>query len=165
MTSTPDSIEGTIIVVVRWVKLAVEIFGAGLVTLGVCVAIVSLIRTLAAGKPAEFTATRLILARHLALALEFELGADILGTAVSPSWDQIGKLGAVAVIRTGLNFFLSMEMKGERTVEKGTADPVCGMNIDEKRASTVRHGDKTYYFCSAGCKTTFEKDPAKYAKS
>jgi uncharacterized membrane protein len=61
---------------------------------------------------------RLILARYLALALEFELGADILGTAVSPSWDQIGKLGAVAVIRTGLNFFLSMEMKEERTVEK-----------------------------------------------
>lgn len=119
MTSTPDSIEGTIIVVVRWLKLGVEIFGAGLVTFGVCVAIVHLIRTLAARKPTEFTATRLILARYLALALEFELGADILGTAVSPSWDQIGKLGAVAVIRTGLNFFLSMEMKGERTVEKG----------------------------------------------
>jgi uncharacterized membrane protein len=121
MTVTPDSIEGTIIVVVRWVKLGVEIFGAGLVTLGVCAAIVQLVRILAAGKPAEFTATRLILARHLALALEFELGADILGTAVSPSWDQIGKLGAVAVIRTGLNFFLSMEMKGEGTAEKGKA--------------------------------------------
>ena len=119
MNSTPDSIEGTAIVVVRWVKLGVEIFGAGLVTLGVCVAIAQLIRNLAARKPAEFTVTRLILARYLALALEFELGADILGTAVSPSWDQIGKLGAVAVIRTGLNFFLSMEMKGERTVEKG----------------------------------------------
>ena len=121
MTATPDSIEGTAIIVVRWVKLGVEIFGAGLVTLGVCVAIVQLIRNLAARKPADFTATRLILARHLALALEFELGADILGTAVSPSWDQIGKLGAVAVIRTELNFFLSMEMKGERTIEKGTA--------------------------------------------
>ena len=61
------------------------------------------------------------LARYLALALEFELGADILGTAVSPSWDQIGKLGAVAVIRTGLNFFLSMEMKQEKTAEKNQA--------------------------------------------
>jgi len=38
MTSTPDSIEGIIIVAVRWVKLGVEIFGAGLVTLGVCAA-------------------------------------------------------------------------------------------------------------------------------
>jgi len=121
MTSDPDVIEGTIIGLVRWVKLGVEIFGAGLVTLGVCVAIVQLIRNLAAREPAEFTAIRLILARYLALALEFELGADILGTAISPSWDQIGKLGVVAVIRTGLNFFLSMEMKGERAVAKGEA--------------------------------------------
>ena len=121
MTTTPDAVEGTIIGLVRWVKLGVEIFGAGLVTLGVCVAIVQLIRNLAARKSADFTATRLILARHLALALEFELGADILGTAISPSWDQIGKLGVVAVIRTGLNFFLSMEMKGERPVAKGEA--------------------------------------------
>jgi uncharacterized membrane protein len=121
MTTTPDSIEGIIILVVRWVKLGVEVFGAGLVTLGVCVAIAQLARTLAARKLAEFTTTRLILARYLSLALEFELGADILGTAISPSWDQIGKLGAVAVIRTGLNFFLSMEMKREKTVEKGPA--------------------------------------------
>lgn len=110
------------IVVVRWVKLGVEIFGAGLVTLGVCVAIVQLIRCFAARKSAEFTVSRLTLARYLALALEFELGADILGTAISPSWDQIGKLGAVAVIRTGLNFFLSMEMKREKMVEKGEAE-------------------------------------------
>ncbi len=121
MTSTPDSIEGIIIVAVRWVKLGVEIFGAGLVTLGVCVAIVQLVRNFAARTLAEFTTTRLILARYLALALEFELGADILGTAISPSWDQIGKLGVVAVIRTGLNYFLSMEMKRERTPEKGEA--------------------------------------------
>lgn len=72
MTSTPESIEATIVVVVRWVKLDVEIFDARLVTLGVCVAIVKLIRSLAARKAAEFTATPLILARHLALALEFE---------------------------------------------------------------------------------------------
>lgn len=121
MTSAPDSIEGTIIVVVRWVKLGVEIFGAGLVTLGVCLAIVHLLRTLVARKSGDFTSTRLILARHLALALEFELGADILGTAISPSWDQIGKLGAVAVIRTGLNFFLSVEMEREQRVERGEA--------------------------------------------
>jgi hypothetical protein len=40
--------------------------------------------------------------------------------AVSPCWDWIGKLGVAAVIRTGLNFFFSMEIKGEWTVEKDT---------------------------------------------
>jgi len=43
-------------------------------------------------------------------------------------------------------------------------DPVCGMNIDEKKAAgTAVHDGKTYYFCSTRCKTTFEKSPAKYA--
>lgn len=119
--SPVETIEGTIITVVQWLKLGVETLGAGIVMVGVCAATVQLIRMLAARRPAEFTAVRLTLARHLALALEFELGADILGTAITPSWDQIGKLGAVAVIRTGLNFFLTMEMKREQTVGKNNA--------------------------------------------
>src|SRR3546814_13415290 len=41
------------------------------------------------------------------------LGADIIGTAISPTWQQIAELAAIAVIRTGLNFFLSVEMKEE----------------------------------------------------
>ena len=42
-------------------------------------------------------------------------------------------------------------------------DPVCGMAVDEKKAAaTVTHQGKTYYFCAAGCKATFEKDPQKY---
>ena len=113
-----ETIEGTIITLVQWLKLCVEALGAGIVGVGVFVALAQLIRMVASRRPAEFTAVRLTVARHLALALEFELGADILGTAISPSWDQIGKLGAVAVIRTGLNFFLTMEMKQEQAVGK-----------------------------------------------
>ena len=44
-------------------------------------------------------------------------------------------------------------------------DPVCGMNVDEKKAAaTAVHEGKTYYFCSPGCKATFDKDPGKYAR-
>ena len=44
-------------------------------------------------------------------------------------------------------------------------DPVCGMNVDENKApGTVVHNGKTYYFCSAGCKASFEKEPEKYIK-
>jgi len=53
---------------------------------------------------------RLRLGRWLALALEFELGADILRTAVAPTWSEIGQLAAVAAIRTALNFFLQQEI-------------------------------------------------------
>lgn len=44
-------------------------------------------------------------------------------------------------------------------------DPVCGMDLDEKRAvATAVYGGKTYYFCSDRCKATFEKTPAKHIK-
>lgn len=43
-------------------------------------------------------------------------------------------------------------------------DPVCGMMVDEKTATLkADYAGKTFYFCSAGCKSTFDKTPAKYA--
>jgi uncharacterized membrane protein len=41
------------------------------------------------------------------------LGADILRTAVEPSWDEIGRLAAIATIRTALNYFLQREIAAE----------------------------------------------------
>jgi len=62
---------------------------------------------------------RLKLGRWLALSLEFALAADILRTAVAPSWDEIGKLAAIAVLRTALNFFLQREIDGARARQAG----------------------------------------------
>ena len=45
------------------------------------------------------------------LALEFALAADIAETAISPTWDEIGKLAAIAGIRTLLNFFLERDLE------------------------------------------------------
>jgi uncharacterized membrane protein len=47
----------------------------------------------------------------VAVSLELLLGADVLTTAVAPSWDDIGKLAAIAVLRTALNYFLGKELK------------------------------------------------------
>lgn len=42
-------------------------------------------------------------------------------------------------------------------------DPVCGMEVDEKKAAaTATYQGKTYYFCAVACKITFEKGPEKY---
>lgn len=42
-------------------------------------------------------------------------------------------------------------------------DPVCGMSVDPHTARhTAEHGGRTYYFCSAGCRTRFLADPARY---
>ncbi|NYF59507.1 DUF1622 domain-containing protein [Micromonospora purpureochromogenes] len=63
---------------------------------------------------AVFTPIRLSLGRFLTLGLEFQLAADILRTAVSPTFDQIGQLAAIATIRTALNFFLRREIAQEQ---------------------------------------------------
>lgn len=109
-----DSVEQLVIRSVQWLKLCVEVTGALIVGLGFFIAAVQFLRANLRHQTTNFTAIRLILARYLALALEFQLGADILSTAIAPSWQEIGKLGAIAVIRTGLNYFLSMEMKEEQ---------------------------------------------------
>lgn len=44
-------------------------------------------------------------------------------------------------------------------------DPVCGMDVDEKKAAaTSNYQGQTYYFCAEACKRAFEKDPGKYLK-
>ena len=47
----------------------------------------------------------------LLLGLEFELAADIIRTAISPTWTDIGQLGAIATIRTVLNYFLEKDIE------------------------------------------------------
>jgi YHS domain-containing protein len=43
-------------------------------------------------------------------------------------------------------------------------DPVCGMMVDEKKAKFKSdYNGKTFYFCASSCKSTFDKDQAKYA--
>ena len=56
---------------------------------------------------------RLGLGRWLALGLEFALAADILRTAIAPTWREIGQLAAIATLRTALNFFLEREIDRE----------------------------------------------------
>lgn len=57
------------------------------------------------------TESRNHLGHSLSLGLEFLIGADILRTAISPSWQDIGQLAAIVGIRTVLNFFLTRELK------------------------------------------------------
>jgi len=53
---------------------------------------------------------RLGLGRWLTVALEFEVAADILRTAIAPSWNELGQLAAIIVLRTALNYFLQKEI-------------------------------------------------------
>lgn len=57
----------------------------------------------------------------LLLGLEFELAADIIGSVVSPSWQDVGKLGAIALIRTFLNYFLEKDLDSVKPLEDAIA--------------------------------------------
>jgi len=48
----------------------------------------------------------------LVIGLEFELAADIIGSVISPTWQDIGELAAIAVVRTFLNYFLEKDLEG-----------------------------------------------------
>ncbi|WP_232478760.1 DUF1622 domain-containing protein [Roseomonas rosulenta] len=102
-----EGLEAAVSTAASWLKLGIEAVSVAIILVGMLVAIVRLCAH-ASGRPAGDV--RMGLARVLSLALEFQLAADIVGTAISPNWEQIGKLAAVAAIRTFLNYFLQREL-------------------------------------------------------
>lgn len=108
--------------VVLWLILLIETAAAILIGVGVVLTLTRLVTVLFRRQGEGYEKARLTLARFLALALEFQLAADVLGTAVAPSWTQIGKLGAIAVIRTALNYFLAREIKEEENATDNFRD-------------------------------------------
>lgn len=94
------------------IALSVEAVAALLIAYGAAEAVVGLFRPL---RDSHLSGKKRVWHRFglwLILGLEFMLAADIVRTAISPTWGQIGQLASIAVIRTFLNFFL------ERDVEK-----------------------------------------------
>ncbi len=110
-----DQAETTLQQVVSLLVIFVEAAGALVIVVGAVWAFVGFVRVLLTSRSAEmFIPVRLRLGRFLTLGLEFQLASDVLRTAVSPSFEELGKLAAVATIRTALNYFLSREIAEER---------------------------------------------------
>ena len=114
--------EETIKTFTIWLAIGTEAAAALIIGLATLEAVVSALLLFVprrasrdGGMQAAREEVRLRLGRWLAVALEFELGADILRTAVAPTWSEIGQLAAIAAIRTILNYFLQQEIeKAER---------------------------------------------------
>lgn len=110
--------------IIEFLARGVE-FAAGLI-IGIAVieaTIKSLLLFARRGSPPEAkNEVRLTLGRWLAVALEFELAADILNTAVTPTWSDIEKLVAIASLRTALNYFLEREIRQESKPEQRAAE-------------------------------------------
>ena len=95
------------------IAIGVEAAAALLILVGACEAIYVMFTRFFSRK-LEVGTRKEVLVRFgvwLLLGLEFELAADIIRTAISPSWNDIGQLAAIATIRTVLNHFLEKDIE------------------------------------------------------
>jgi uncharacterized membrane protein len=105
------------------VALTVEAIAIVVIATGTVEAIGNLIRIMRAPRVAG-TDRRVVwldFAGWLVAALTFQLAADIISTSFSPSWDQVGRLGAIAAIRTFLSYFLDREVENTRRLQHAGA--------------------------------------------
>jgi uncharacterized membrane protein len=104
------------------VALGLELLSVLLIGWGALMALSSLARrSLRTTPDVRSESVFLTLGRYVLLGLEFTLAADVVRTAIAPSWDDIGKLGAIAVIRTFLNFFLERDIDLAKSQEQEAA--------------------------------------------
>ena len=106
--------EEFLVTAVGYLRLVVEAIGAAIIGIGVLSTTFRYALSLLELRKYSYTEIRLHLGSYLALGLDFQLGANILGTAVSPTFEEVQLLAAIVVIRTVLNYFLSKELERER---------------------------------------------------
>ncbi len=109
----------------QYVSWCVEAIAITTIALGSLEAVVGMVRIaltrLVTG--VERRTVWLNFARWLVAALTFQLAADIVGTTSAPTWQEIGRLAAVAAIRTFLSYFLDREVDHNRELQHQTAKP------------------------------------------
>jgi len=101
--------------ILRVVILTVSGLGTVVVVWGVFEALIAFVgmKFSSARKDAvaESESIRQRLGTHLLLGLEIFIAADIISSAVSPSWEKVGILASIVAVRTVLSYFLRMEVK------------------------------------------------------
>ena len=97
----------------EYVALGLEIIAIALIGIGGVEAVIGLIKPrFDPLRPFGWKKEVFIrLGAWLLLALEFALGADIVRSAISPTWTQLGQLATIAAIRTVLNYFLEKDIQ------------------------------------------------------
>ena len=106
---------GSIDQALHWIATAFEVAGVGVIFIGALVASVLFLRQ-GFGAPGwvdAYSCYRANLGRGILLGLELLVAADIIGTvAVTPTFESLGVLAAIVLIRTFLSFSLEVEIEG-----------------------------------------------------
>lgn len=106
-------------ILAHYVGICVETVAVAIIAIGSIEALFGIVRLLLRGNAThtEKRALWLQYTQWLVAALTFQLAADIVHTSIAPSWDDIGRLGAIAVIRTFLTYFLDHDVEKTRRLD------------------------------------------------
>jgi uncharacterized membrane protein len=114
-----ESAESLLLVLAGGLRFVLEALSVATVLLGLLATVSQL---LGRRRPRRsLAAARLTFGSWLSMALEFQLGADIVATTTTPSGPNLIQLAVVAVIRTFLNVFLARELEAETRLERESA--------------------------------------------
>ncbi|MFC7287561.1 DUF1622 domain-containing protein [Herminiimonas glaciei] len=102
------------------IGLAIESIGILMIAIGTAVTLARVLQHILVQRRnnAEQRDVYLRYAGWLVAGLTFQLAGDIVHTAIAPNWDDIGKLAAIALIRTFLTYFLDKDMESMREKQK-----------------------------------------------
>jgi len=104
--------------IAHYVALVVEAIAILIIAIGSIEALVNIFRALSRASGMQKRTVWLEFAGWLVAALTFQLAADIVNTSFSPTWDEVGRLAAVAAIRTFLSYFLDREVENTRKLQR-----------------------------------------------
>jgi uncharacterized membrane protein len=106
----------------RFIALCLEALALVTVVIGAIEATIGIVRHVRVThmSNAAKRAIWLEFARWLVAALTFQLAADVVATTVAPTWDEIGRVAAIAAIRTFLTFFLDRDIDTIRLRKRET---------------------------------------------
>jgi uncharacterized membrane protein len=118
-------VETTFKGIAGWIATGVEAAAALIIACGAFEAFVGAVLAVARGRSKSGLRKEVWLrfGVWLLLALEFELAADIVRSAIAPTWSDIGQLAAIGVIRTFLNHFLEKDLEKPYGTETPSALP------------------------------------------
>jgi uncharacterized membrane protein len=118
-----NALEELVILVISYLVPIVEACGAAVIMMGVIRTVVYHIKRRLNLDLNCLSDLRLQLVESLIMGLEFQLAADVLKTAISPTWNQILVLGALIVLRVALSFLLERELHTICEIQASGTEP------------------------------------------
>lgn len=126
-----NELEEIVLTLIRYIVPLVEACGAFIIVLGVIRTMVYEFRRLFSFDPECVAKARLQLVESLVMGLEFQVAADVLKTAISPTWNDILLLAALIALRTILNHLLEREARTLCCETNHASDKECGPAVTE----------------------------------